>query len=54
MLAIPTLGMKRQENHEFKPILGYIARLCLKKTKRKKRICSLSIIPHVQLKFKNH
>jgi hypothetical protein len=34
MSVIPVLRRMRQENHEFKVSLSYIARICLKKIKK--------------------
>jgi hypothetical protein len=34
---IPAFGRLRQEDHEFKTSLGYVAKPCLKKRKRKKK-----------------
>jgi hypothetical protein len=36
--VIPVLGRLRQEDGEFKVSLGYIARLCLKKTNKQKNL----------------
>jgi hypothetical protein len=33
----PALGRLRQEDHKFENSLGYITRLCLKKTKNKNK-----------------
>jgi hypothetical protein len=35
--VIPVLGRLRQESLKFKDILGYIARLCLKKKRKSKK-----------------
>jgi hypothetical protein len=34
-LAIPAFQRLRQEEHEFQASLGYVVKLCLKKTKKK-------------------
>jgi hypothetical protein len=38
MPVIPTVGRWKQEDQEFKAILGYIVRPCLKKNQREKTL----------------
>jgi hypothetical protein len=37
MQVIPALGRLRQEDHKFEVSLGYVVRLCLKKTNNNKK-----------------